>query len=117
MNNLPDRRDYPDRRQQQQQRSPWPDPQWVIVGIDLPDGRVRVIASDKLLQADLKIDYDWLNLQDPSFTVGISMVTRYQVTLTLKMLELRIVDADDYATAIAKLFGNWTPHRRIAIER
>jgi hypothetical protein len=116
MDNLPDRRDYPARRQQQPGMS-WPDPQWVIVGIDLPNGKVRVIASDKLLQAELKMDYDWLNLQDPAFTVGISMVTRYEVTLTLKMLNLRIVDADDYATAVAHLFGNWTPHRHIMIER
>ena len=114
MNNLPDRRDYPERRQQS---SPsWPRPQWVIVGIDLPTGGVRIIASDSLTTAELEVQYDWLNLGLP-VTVGISRINRYEVSLTLKMLNLRIVEAATYGEALSGLFGNWTPERRIAIER
>jgi hypothetical protein len=120
MDNLPDRRNYHkapyDEQQEQRPHNQQMRPQWVIVGIDLPDGRVRIVASDQLTHAALAVNYGWLSR---SFfdDIGTHVMTRYEITLTIHMLNFRIVEAQDYATALADLFGAWKPERRIAIER
>lgn len=82
-------------------------PQWVLCGSDLPDGRVRLLASKTMTHAELEVRADhaapWDNLDTAP------PVTSRRVTLTCGVRDFTLIDADDWPSAFADLFGEWAP--------
>lgn len=84
-------------------------PDWVMCGMPLPDGRVRLIASNQMTHAELSVKQDYPYVWDESpepFTIG--PITR-TITLTSGMRTYVMIEADDYPAAFRALFEQWRP--------
>ncbi|WP_156148949.1 hypothetical protein [Rhodococcus sp. MEB064] len=77
---------------------------FAMVGIPYGD-HVMVVASDKLTEAQLEAEHDYIR------TFGSNNATRIHSTYTLsvEMRQYVAVTAPTYAEAFAKLFDQWTP--------
>jgi hypothetical protein len=107
------RTDYPARASYGKSRLSAPN--WVMLGIDMPDGSVRLFVSDKLTQSELELQmnlsFDWLSLADVR-----ALISSRTLTLTTWMSDLVIINALDYRSAFEALFKTWTPQQHKAIE-
>lgn len=82
-------------------------PDWVILGGGQTNGGVMVIASTQLTHAELEVAYDrgeYLDILSPFI-----LNDRRRVTLTVEMGQFVIIIAEDYQTAMKRLFEQWTP--------
>lgn len=80
-------------------------PDFVMAGARLPDGRVRLIASDKVSHAELNAEYDWARIDDGMHMTSVPAGSR--IALTARVGTFTIVEADDYPTAIAEMALVW----------
>jgi hypothetical protein len=83
-------------------------PDWVMLGVPTPDGKVAIYASKELNHAELthEIEQDdvfWRYDQRPRFP------PRTRIELTVEMRTYVIVTADTYAQAFRVLFDEWSP--------
>lgn len=81
-------------------------PDWVMIGAQLDNGRVRLLASKELNQAELEVTRNW---HDSLFehVPTAAPVPRY--FLTAEMRTYVLIEADDYPTAFGSLFRQWSP--------
>lgn len=83
-------------------------PDWVMLGVPTPDGRVAIYASKELNQAELTHETElddnfWRYDQRPMFR------PIERIELTVQMRTYYIVTADTYAQAFRVLFDEWSP--------
>jgi len=83
-------------------------PDWVMLGIPTPDGRVAIYASKELNHAELtheteRDDYLWSPYD------LIQRIPRRRIELTVNMRTYYVVTADTYAEAFRSLFDAWSP--------
>lgn len=91
-------------------------PDWVMLGVPTPDGRVAIYASKELNQAELSHEtefdvdiYGWYRppIRNP----------HTRIELTVEMRTYVIVTADSYQEAFQRLFNHWSPETaRTAID-
>jgi hypothetical protein len=88
-------------------------PSWVMMGVELPDGRVRLIASNQLSYSELKVEYAHQDLHMWDFDIfpAASVLTRQDITLTTHLRTFTIVEADTWEQAFSGLFAQWKPER------
>ena len=83
-------------------------PDWVMLGIPMPDGRFAIYASTELNHAELRHE-----IEEPDWITGwhsrIRTPGRTIVELTVNMRTYVIVTADSYAQAFDRLFAHWSP--------
>lgn len=86
--------------------SPVTRPDWVMCGMTLPTGGVRLLASQQLNRADLEAIFDHRAVFefDP-----VPLMTSYRIILTTEMRTFVVIDAPDYPAAFQALFEQWTP--------
>jgi len=89
-------------------------PDFVIVGTPLPDGRVRIVASKDLSEAELKYEARMQDVYSGSQFGGYdsldpvtSVTTRTVWTMSTVMLKFTMIDAPDYGTALRHLMDMW----------
>lgn len=89
-------------------------PDWVMCGIPWPEGgKVSIIASTELSQAELEAQRDAFDL-DPFDVLGPFRMGPMRYTLRVEMHRFVIVVADTYEQAFRSLFEQWTPARTSA---
>jgi hypothetical protein len=74
-------------------------PEWAMVGCLMPNGKVRLIASRELDEAELQ-------------AVLRSMYFKPKWTLQMVMVDYIVIEANDYPSAFQHLFETWTPGKR-----
>jgi hypothetical protein len=82
--------------------------------INLEQYRVRVIASKSLTDAELKYNVEFQDLYEGGPTPFAAVMTRREMSLTVfigygRQGDTIMIDATDYATAMAELFRQWSP--------
>ncbi len=90
-------------------------PDWVMLGIPLPNGWVRLIASQSLNRAELET----FVLDPPSFFDDfVNSYIEWRYMLTAEMRDVVVIEAVDYPAAFESLFKHWTPSsgKHIAID-
>ena len=87
----------------------FPRPDWVMCGAQNPDGRVRLLASKELTQAELREEMEYPDLPYPErlFVNPFDVTQRF--FLTAQMRSFTIIDAPDYPAAFKSLFEGWSP--------
>ena len=88
--------------------SQFPNPEWSICGMQLPDGKVRIIASKELSYAELRYEAGFHQVFDGIFPIHAG-ITHTDLTLTTHMRTCVLIDGPDYATCIKHLFETWKP--------
>lgn len=83
-------------------------PQWVIIGVKLPFGRVGVLASDQLTQAALLREQELVKRKMPGRIPDAKILLEH-TTLTLRFDRFNMIVADTYAQAMQSLAGIWQP--------
>jgi hypothetical protein len=86
-----------------------PPSDWVIVGTRTTYNRVRLFASVKLAHSELVILSSRYNTATLGSQYREYLVTPSTYTLAIVTPDFVIVEADDYATALTKLLGQWSP--------
>jgi hypothetical protein len=69
-------------------------PDWVMCGMSLPEGGVRLITSQQLNRAELQALFRRMSTA---------------ITLSTEMATCTVIDAPDYPTAFQNLFAKWNP--------
>lgn len=87
----------------------WTRPDWVILGADAGDGRVTVIASDKLDEAELRSIFDYSRDVWPPTSMAHERRTTFE--LEVKMPTYVWVTGTTYEEALRTLFQRWGPKR------
>lgn len=80
-----------------------------MVGMQLPDGRVRLIASKTLSLAELEMRADYEVFSSWYEPHGRPIRTSQVYTLHADMLNFTLIEADDYPSAFEGLFRTWNP--------
>ncbi len=95
-------------------------PDWVMCGIPW-DGKVAIVASTELEQAELEARRDRLAAIDPFELLGPMAMAPTRYTLTVQMWRFVLVVADTYEQAFRSLFEQWSPkqpdRRQLAASR
>lgn len=86
-------------------------PDWVMCGLPSGDGRVMILASTELSQAELEAQRDHFELIDPYDAFGPIYPGPTRYTLRIDMNRFVIVVADTYEQAFRSLFEQWSPKR------
>jgi hypothetical protein len=86
-------------------------PDWVMCGMRLATGGVRLLASKELTLAELEV---MVERQDIFWAPGdilpvAQAVTSQRMTLTTHMRTFVVIDAPDYPSAFSDLFRDWSP--------
>lgn len=82
-------------------------PDWVMLGVPTPDGRVAVYASKELNQAELTHETEFDDIY--AWYEPVIRVPRHRIELTVEMRTYVVVTADTYAQAFRVLFDEWSP--------
>jgi hypothetical protein len=88
----------------------WSRPDWVMVGMPMDDGRVRLIASKELNYAELQVKIGHQDIFEGIAPVR-AVVTSREILLTTDMRTFILIEADTYADAFSELFRQWSPER------
>jgi hypothetical protein len=81
-------------------------PDWVVLGVPAADGKVAVLASKDLNEAELSREVDYVH----DFWGGARIrALPARNTLTVEMRTYTVVVADSYAEAFRTLFDTWSP--------
>ncbi len=90
-------------------------PDWVMLGMPLPNGWVRLVASQTLSQVQLETYVNNVpNFYDPYGVVDV----KWRYVLTAELSSFVLIDAVDYPTAFERLFKEWSPQgKHMAIDQ
>lgn len=84
-------------------------PDWVMVGMPQPGGKVWLIASKDMNEAELRAEID----RGPDLLFDSEIFPgqpyRHEYTLTASMRRFTLIEAADYPAAFRALFEQWTP--------
>lgn len=87
-----------------------PRPDWVMCGVPLPNGWVRLLASRELNQAQLAAEFERAQVVDDGDLLPTwGPLVQQRIALTTEMRTFTVIDAPDYPTAFRELFKDWTP--------
>ncbi len=81
-------------------------PDWLVLGVSIGQGKVWVIATDKITVAELA-RHDDVDVGRFAFRDFISAPVRY--TFDAEFDSFVMAEGATYAEAVAKLFGTWAP--------
>lgn len=86
-------------------------PDWVMLGMPLPDGNVAIIASRSLLSAELATETDH---EEVAFGFGEPLrryLTSQITTVSAAMTDFVYIVGPDYPTVMSNLAEHWQPKR------
>jgi hypothetical protein len=84
-------------------------PDWVMCGVTLPSGGVRLIASKELTRADLEAQWERAYPQFDTWEVLSPPFGHARITLTTEIRGFVMIEAPDYPAAFKALFEDWAP--------
>lgn len=85
-------------------------PDWVITGVPLPGGGVRLIASTDLRVASVQERQErWFDGSNPDNLLQGFDPAGWVYDLKVTMKGYTLVEAADYPTALTMLFNRWNP--------